>query len=769
MFDRITVTTPAGAGALKFWKLSGVEQVSHSFELQVMLLSTDARLDRRAMLGQPITLTIPTQGLLSAPRYLNGKVTSVNVHSADINGARYAVYTLTMESDLWPLKRDRNQRIFQNQRVPDIVRTVLGEYGVQVEEQLSGSYRSWEYCVQYQESSYDFISRLMELEGIYFFFRHEADKHTLVLHDAPQQHQPFSGYEAIPYHATPSGGSTGEEGIGQWAISERVTPGIYSIDDYDFRKPNAWLFQARQNPSSPQPGQIDYYDWPGHFVEHGDGEFYARVRQEEWQAEHQRISATATALGIVPGCTFALLNPPFASDNGEYLVLSASYDLEENSYASGGDEAVHRIDMTVIPADTPYRSPQRTPWPRTHGPQTARVVGPQGESIWTDKYGRIKVKFHWDRQAKGDETSSGWVRVSSAWAGQGFGGVQIPRVGDEVVIDFINGDPDRPIVTGRVYNEASMPPWALPAGATMMGFMTRSKDGHSDNSSHLFFEDKAGSEMVQLHAEKDMNISVENDKTVTIDGNRTTTIQKKQQDEVFGDARFTYHGTRTTTVTKKETKTFEDGEKVTISNGRNSEITSGGEQLKITGERRVETVGTEEQIVSKKVTRRYNEGMDFYLEGKRYDQITGKRHVIVTDDVTDDYQGNLNQTITKNVDTKILGNWKQDAKEGMTLTSDQMITIDSKVKVSIKTPAALEYKDHKETVSMFSFDFTAAKVVTEGYSTTVTVGGKLGLATMKFDKTGFDLSTKEGRVEFGQAMVQVGQIMSQFNGLTIMG
>ncbi|MGW1443519.1 type VI secretion system Vgr family protein [Serratia rhizosphaerae] len=769
MFDRITVTTPAGAGALKFWKLSGVEEVSSSFELQVMLLSTDARLDRRVMLGQPITLTIPTQGVLSAPRYLNGKVTSVNVHSADINGARYAVYTLTMESDLWPLKRDRNQRIFQNQRVPDIVRTVLGEYGVQVEEQLSGSYRSWEYCVQYQESSYDFISRLMELEGIYFFFRHEADKHTLVLHDAPQQHQPFSGYEVIPYHATPSGGSTGEQGIGQWAISERVTPGIYSIDDYDFRKPNAWLFQARQNPSSPQPGQIDYYDWPGHFVEHGDGEFYARVRQEEWQAEHQRINATATALGIVPGCTFTLLNPPFASDNGEYLVLSARYDLEENSYASGGDEAVHRIEMTVIPADTPYRSPQRTPWPRTHGPQTARVVGPQGESIWTDKYGRVKVKFHWDRQAKGDETSSGWVRVSSAWAGQGFGGVQIPRVGDEVVIDFINGDPDRPMVTGRVYNEASMPPWALPAGATMMGFMTRSKDGHSDNSSHLFFEDKAGSEMVQLHAEKDMNISVENDKTVAIDGNRTTTIQKKQKDEVIGDATFIYHGTRTTTVTKKETKTFEDGEKVTITNGRSSEIASGGEKLKITGERRVETVGTEEQIVSKKVTRRYNDGMDFYLDGKRYDQITGERHVIVTDDVTDEYQSNLNQTITKNVDTKILGNWKQDAKEGMTLTSDQMITIDSKVKVSIKTPAALEYKDHKETMSMFSFDFTAAKVVTEGYSTTITVGGKLGLATMKFDKTGFDLSTKEGRVEFGQAMVQVGQIMSQFNGLTIIG
>jgi type VI secretion system secreted protein VgrG len=767
MFDRITVTTPAGDGALKFWKLSGTEGVSRSFELDVTLLSRDARLDRRAMLGQPIALTIPSPRLLAAPRYLNGKITSVNVHSADINGERYAVYTLTMESDLWPLKRDRNQRIFQNQSVPAIVKTLLDEYGVQLESQLSGSYRNWEYCVQYQESSYDFISRLMELEGIYFFFRHQADKHTLVLYDAPQQHRPFSGYETIPYHATPSGGSTGEEGIGQWAISERVTPGIYSIDDYDFRKPHAWLFQARQNPASPAPGQIDYYDWPGHFVEHSHGEFYARVRQEEWQAEHQRIDATATALGLVPGCTFTLTNPPFVSDGGEYLVLSARYQLEENSYASGGEDALHRIDLAVIPAATPFRCAQRTPWPRTHGPQTARVVGPQGESIWTDRYGRIKVKFHWDRLAKGDDTSSCWVRVSSAWAGQGFGGVQIPRVGDEVVIDFINGDPDRPIVTGRVYNEASMPPWSLPAGATMMGFMTRSKDGHIDNSSHLFFEDKAGSELVQLHAEKDMNISVENDQTVTVDGNRTTTIQKQQKDEVVGNAIFDYHGTRTTTVDKLESKTFKQGEKVTITNGRNAEVTSGGENVKVTGKRFAETVGEEEHHVSQKVTRKYGAGMDSYLTGDRYDEITGKRHNVVTQDVTDELRGNLNQTVTKNADTHILGSWTQTVDGGVTITSPKKITIDSAEKVSIKTPAAFEYKDHKETASMFSFDFTAAKVVTEGYSMSVTASGKLGLTNIKFDKTAFDLSTSEGRVEFVNAMAHVGQIMSSFNGLTM--
>lgn len=196
-----------------------------------------------------------------------------------------------------------------------------------------------------------------------------------------------------------------------------------------------------------------------------------------------------------------------------------------------------------------------TPWPRTYGPQTAKVVGPAGENIWTDKYGRIKVKFHWDRRAKGDDTSSCWVRVSSAWAGQGFGSVQIPRVGDEVVVDFINGDPDRPIVTGRVYNEASMPPWKAPAAATQMGFMTRSKDGSRDNASYLFFEDKAGSEAVELHSEKDMKVSVENDQQVNIDGNRTTTILKQQQDEVTGNATFHYKGKRTTTVDQKKPAT----------------------------------------------------------------------------------------------------------------------------------------------------------------------------------------------------------------------
>ncbi|MDE1185993.1 MAG: type VI secretion system tip protein TssI/VgrG [Pantoea sp.] len=518
MFSRITVQLPMEG--LLFWKLNGSEALSESFVLDAELLSTDARIDRQSLLGKPVTFTLPTEHLLST-RYINGKITRVAVRNEELNGTRYAVYVLKVEPDLWPMRRDRNLRIFQSQTVPQIVQTLLKEYSVNVESRLSSSYRVWDYCVQYQESSYDFISRLMELEGIYYWFRHEADKHTLVLCDAADQHQPFSGYETIPYHVAPSGGSVTEEGISQWSLEESVTPGMYSTDDYDFRKPNAWMLQARQNPVAPSPGSVDVYDWPGHFVDHSHGEFYTRIRQEVWEVEHHSISGVGTATGIAPGYTFGLLNAPHFSDNGKYLTVTAEYSFEENSYASGDVTTTHNIRFTVLPASITYRTPPLTAWPKTHGPQTAKVVGPKGESIWTDRYGRVKVKFHWDRLAKGDDTSSCWVRVSSAWAGQGFGGVQIPRVGDEVVVDFINGDPDRPLIIGRVYNEASMPPWALPAAATQMGFLSRTKDGTADTANALRFEDKAGEEQLWIQAQKNMDTNVKNDATHTVAKNHS--------------------------------------------------------------------------------------------------------------------------------------------------------------------------------------------------------------------------------------------------------
>lgn len=526
MFNRITVHLPVEG--LRFWKLTGSEAMSEAFSLNLTLLGDEARLERSALLGKPVTVAIPTRSL-TTERYLNGKITRVAVSAVELTGIRYAVYHLTVEPDVWPMKRDRNLRIFQGQTAAQIVKTLLSEYQVNVEDRLTYSYRVWDYCVQYQESSFDFISRLMELEGIAYYFRHEADRHIMVLTDANQQHHSFPGYEVIAYHQTSSGGVTNEEGVGQWALEDNVTPGIYSLDDYDFRKPHAWLFQARQNPKSPSPGEIDVYDWPGRFVDHQHGEFYARIRQERWQVEHQKIQGVATAIGIAPGHTFSLVNAPFFTDNGAYLTTAVHYHFEENRYASGENgHTIHQIDFSVIPATVTFRPAPVTPWPRTFGPQTARVVGPKGQSIWTDKYGRVKVKFHWDRLAKGDDSSSCWIRVSSAWAGQGYGSVQIPRIGDEVVIDFINGDPDRPIITGRVYNEASMPPWTLPAAATQMGFYSRSKDGHRDNANVFRFEDKAGAEQIWVHAERNMDTDIENCETHDVGVDRKKSIGRDE-------------------------------------------------------------------------------------------------------------------------------------------------------------------------------------------------------------------------------------------------
>ncbi|WP_426368983.1 type VI secretion system Vgr family protein [Cronobacter dublinensis] len=712
MLNRITVQLPVEG--LLFWKLSGRESLSEPFMFTLTLLGTDARADRSALLGQPVTVTIPTQALMT-PRYLNGKVTRVAVSAVEMSGTRYAAYELTVEPDLWPMQRDRNLRIFQGQTVPQIVKTLLGESRVNVEERLSGSYRVWEYCVQYQESSLDFMSRLLELEGITYHFRHEQDRHTLILTDAPGQYEPFPGYETIPYHVTPSGGSTDEEGISQWALEDSVTPGIYSLDDYDFRKPNAWLFQARQNPKSPQPGSIDVYDWPGRFVEHGHGEFYARIRQERWQVEHRQTQGTGTALGIAPGHTFVLRNAPFFGDNGEYLTTVAHYHFEENRYASGADSnTIHETRFEVIPADVPYRPSQKTPWPRTYGPQTAKVVGPQGESIWTDKYGRVKVKFHWDRLSKGDDTSSSWVRVSSAWAGQGFGGVQIPRVGDEVVVDFINGDPDRPLVTGRVYNEASMPPWELPGDATRMGFMTRSKDGHRDNASYLFFEDKMGDELLDMHAEKNMNISVENDKTVAIDGNRTTTIGREQKDEVTGDASFYYKQKRTTVVDNVELKDFNNSEIINIKEGRKLTISGGGELNNITGSQTT-TIAKGDQNTTIKDGKQET----IISTGGRNTEIKNGDRLIVS-------SGGQHTEIKGGVKTVIDGGWTQTIKTGEALiTSPNRITIKSETEVNVDTPWAIEWKG-------IQVGFTAASVSTTGASVSNT-GVNVGITGTKIE------------------------------------
>ncbi len=405
-------------------------------------------------------------------------------------------------------------------------------------------------------------------------------------------------------------------------------------------------------------------------------------------------------MGIAPGHTFTLCNAPFAGDNGEYLTLDAHYFFEDNRYASGDGETEQRIDFTVIPADIIYRPAAVTPWPKTYGPQTAQVVGPQGESIWTDKYGRVKVKFHWDRQAKGDDTSSCWVRVSSAWAGQGCGGLQIPRVGDEVVIDFINGEPDRPIVTGRVYNEANMPPRTLPAAATQMGFMTRSKDGSKDNASYLFFEDRAGSEAVELHSEKDMNVSVENDQTVNVAGKLTTTVAKELNEDVTGDATYHYHAKRTITVDGAESTTFNNGQAETIKFGRRLDIASGGDTVKVKGDRIIQVKGAQVHHVAGQAKEKFESGLKTNISsGGKWENIHGG--------------------LTVDVDS---GNWSQIVKAGtIHLSSPNMIRISSLEQIVLDAPEAVfKPKLHSLSVTALSESFVGHSASSTGASSGIT-------------------------------------------------
>ncbi|MCK6642980.1 type VI secretion system Vgr family protein, partial [Enterobacter bugandensis] len=282
----------------------------------------------------------------------------------------------------------------------------------------------------------------------------------------------------------------------------------------------------------------------------------------------------------------------------------------ENRYASGEGETIHRTDFTVIPSAVVYRPAQSTAWPRTYGPQTAKVVGPKGESIWTDKYGRVKVKFHWDRLAKGDDTSSCWVRVSSAWAGQGYGGVQIPRVGDEVVVDFINGDPDRPIITGRVYNDASMPPWALPAAATQMGFMSRTKGGSVDNANALRFEDKAGAEQVWIQAERNMDTSVKNDETHSVGGARSHYVKKNELHRVEANQTQAVKGG--TEILTGKGKLDAAVEQYVIASGTKLRLVSGESAIELNANGMINLIGKE---------------FNFFVEGDGYITTGGKLHL----------------------------------------------------------------------------------------------------------------------------------------------
>jgi type VI secretion system secreted protein VgrG len=410
-------------------------------------------------------------------------------------------------------------RIFQDKSAVDIVKIILNEHGIsgdQVRFSLTKQYEPREYCVQYRETDFDFISRLLEEEGIFYFFQHDKQKHTMILGDASSVHVPIQGKSSVSFRL-PAGLVESEEHIYYYHFSNEVKPGAVKLRDFEFKKPRLNLETSSSLGKMPE---LEVYDYPGRYYKSDRGNHLNKVRLESITYDAKLGQGRSNCRRLTPGFTYSLSEHIQDDLNKSYLITETTHWGEQTQSleidaGAGNDGKIYENSFQCIPADVPYRPPKMTPQPIVHGIQTAIVVGPKGEEIYTDEFGRVKVQFHWDREGKSDEKSSCWIRVSHPWAGGNWGGMFLPRVGQEVIVDFIEGDPDRPIITGRLYNGEKKPPYELPSEKTKSVIISNSSKG-GGGSNEIRFEDKKGEEEFYIHAQKDKNIKIENNRGVII-------------------------------------------------------------------------------------------------------------------------------------------------------------------------------------------------------------------------------------------------------------
>ncbi|TIQ98759.1 MAG: type VI secretion system tip protein VgrG [Mesorhizobium sp.] len=578
------VQTPVGADLLTFTHLVGRDEISRCLAYTVGFVSSSPDIDPLKMLGGAVSI----EGESDPKRWFSGLVSEFRLTRIE---DRLAYYEAIIRPWLWFLGNTTDCRIFQNMSVIEIVEEIFSKYSTaKFEKRLQGSYPPREYCVQYDETDLDFVQRLLEHEGILYFFEHDEGKHTLVLADAMNKLKPAPGYEKVPYHFEGQGSRRDVEYITEWIPGSSVRPGAYVHTDYDFKKPGADLMAKSAQPFSHKLAAGENYRQPGAHLDVGRGDSLAAIRREEIQAVHQRIAAVGTVRGLYSGCTFKLDGFPREDQNQEYLVVSAEYRLFDPGYRALADVESEnfKVILGVAPTALAYRPPRVTTRPIMRGPQTATVVGPSGEEIFTDKYARVKVQFHWDRLGKKDQNSSCFVRVSQTWAGSGWGFIQIPRIGQEVIVDFIEGDPDLPIITGRVYNASQMPPYGLPGSATQSGWKSDSSKG-GGGYNELMFEDKAGSELVNFQAQKDHNLLIKND--------RTKLVQHDQSDRIDHDAKHSVGHNLDEDVGNNKTvkvgvdQTTDIGKNDTETVGVNRSLTVGSNETIGIGANSTETIG----------------------------------------------------------------------------------------------------------------------------------------------------------------------------------
>ncbi len=537
----IAVDTPLGADRLLLRAFSGTESISQLFQFQLDLSSEDFEIDFDKIVGQKVTVRV----LLAdqkTERYFSGHINRfLQMPSKD----RLASYQATMVPWLWFLTRTADCRIFQNKSVPDIVQQVFKDFGFQdFELQLQGSYEAWEYCVQYRETACDFVMRLLEQEGIFYFFRHQKDKHVMVLADAPSAHKPCPNQAVARYErAVGRGYHRSEDSIVVFKRQEELRPGKYALTEYNFETPTTDL-GGTVDSRIDQGGnkRFEIFDYPGEYEKRNQADPLVKLRIEEQELDHVVATGEGECRAFSPGFKFDLKEYFRKSWDGPYTLVSVTHRAEAGDYYSEIVEgAEYSNTFTCIPHSVPFRPPRVTPKHLVQGPQTAVVTGPAGEEIHVDKYGRVKVHFHWDRKGTHDEKSSCWIRVAQPWAGKSWGAITTPRIGQEVVVDFLEGDPDRPIITGSVYNAAQMPPYTLPGNQTQSGLKSNSSKG-GGGYNEVRMEDLKDKELFTIHAQKDMETIVLNDSAESIGHDRMLIVKHDQIEMVEGDKHSTVKG-----------------------------------------------------------------------------------------------------------------------------------------------------------------------------------------------------------------------------------
>ena len=553
----LSVSTPFGENVLLLEGFAGREAISELFHFELRMRSADASLSAAKIVGKTATVTLQAPG--GSPRYFSGIVTRFAQVGAD---ATYGYYSAALAPSLWLATLGSDRVIYQSMSVLDIVQKVLSPFNVTIKQSTTGTYEAREYCVQYDESPFQFVSRLMEEEGIFYFFTFANGSHTMVLADSPSAHQPIAAPSTLRF-SSDSVAHDASERVSAFQLVTGLTERTHIVADYDFT--SATVSSGTSDATSGMTNGTRY-TFPGRYAQASQSTSTAGLRLAAQQVGQQTGHGASACCTLTAGSTFTLSGHANSAVNATYVVRTVEHSATNDVYTN---------EFVVFPSSVPFRPPLVTPRPVVAGNHTAVVSGSTGEEIWTDSYGRIKVKFHWDRSTTQNENTSCWVRVAQTVAGSGWGHFFLPRVGQEVIVSYVDGDPDRPLVTGSVYNESNALPYAQPSMQTRSTIMSRSSKGGSAGN-EIRMEDKTGSEELYLHAQKDMNVSIENAlATTVIAGNETHTIQKgdrtvdvqtgKETHNVTGD--YTLKVTGNLTIDVSGSITFKSGTSLTSQAG----------------------------------------------------------------------------------------------------------------------------------------------------------------------------------------------------------